>query len=417
MKILWVCNAPTSELSNFLNIKYVSGSWIESALNPLKKLEKDVVFLWATAGTQTLEKVEISGNTYFLMPSGSTLKEYYSLFEELFEKEKFDLVHIWGTESLYSLACLEICNKNNIKNVISIQGLIRNCSISYDIKIPEYVKTRSTIYELVRGNTFKNQMDRFYKNGLNEKTIIKNAKHVIGRTQWDKENVFLINSQIKYHHCDENLRNDFYLSNKWSYESCEKNTIFVSQASYSLKGFHILLHALYFVKKELKDIKIYIAGYNIFENKGIKTKITQGTYKKYLIHLIKKYDLEDNLVFLGPLNSKKMNEYYLKCNIFCSCSLMENSSNSISEAMILGVPIISSYVGGIPTLADNRKELLFYSSYDYYHLAALILELLKNQELSKYLSKNSITTAEERHSILKNTNKLISIYNNILSGD
>ena len=96
---------------------------------------------------------------------------------------------------------------------------------------------------------------------------------------------------------------------------------------------------------------------------------------------------------------------------------MENSSNSISEAMILGVPIISSYVGGIPTLADNRKELLFYSSYDYYHLAALILELLKNQELSKYLSKNSITTAEERHSILKNTNKLISIYNNILSGD
>lgn len=414
MSILWVCNAPTSELSNYLNIKYVSGSWIESALNPLKTQGKDIIYLWVAANTKKIEKVVLNKNIYYLMPSAQSVEEYGKLFKELFKKESFDLVHIWGTELLHSLACVEICEQLQIKSVISIQGLIRNCSIAYDIKIPTFVRYRFSLFEIIRKNTFNDQVKRFKINGENEEKIIEKAKYIIGRTHWDKENALLINPSIKYYHCDENLRDEFYGNDKWKYDECEKNSIFISQASYSLKGFHLFLQAIYQVKKRINNIKVYVAGYNIIESHGIKSKINKGTYKKYLISLIKKYRLEDNIIFLGPLSPKKMKKYYLKANVFCSCSFMENSSNSISEAMILGVPVISSFVGGVSSLADNRRELLFYSAYDYFHLASLILEIFGNPQLAMKLSDNSIIRAEKRHDVLKNTSDLISIYDDIL---
>ena len=58
--------------------------------------------------------------------------------------------------------------------------------------------------------------------------------YVIGRTNWDKNQVKLINRNINYFHCDEMLRDPFYNA-KWGVDTCEKGSIFISQSSYSLK--------------------------------------------------------------------------------------------------------------------------------------------------------------------------------------
>lgn len=44
-------------------------------------------------------------------------------------------------------------------------------------------------------------------------------------------------------------------------------------------------------------------------------------------------------MLLGPLNEEKMHEQYLKANVFVIPSVIENSPYSLSEAMMLGVPV------------------------------------------------------------------------------
>ena len=69
----------------------------------------------------------------------------------------------------------------------------------------------------------------------------------MGRTTWDQACTYLINPKVKYHFCNETLRSEFY-KDRWKVENCNKHTIFISQASYPIKGFHKFLEALVQVK-------------------------------------------------------------------------------------------------------------------------------------------------------------------------
>lgn len=417
VNVVWICNVPNSELSKSLDSKVVSGGWIEGALNPIRKRNGfNIIYIWANSNVNTVKKKIINNHVYYLLPKCNKKDKLMMYFNSIFDNLIIDLVHIWGTEYLHSAICLEICEQFNIKYVISIQGLIANCALAYNIKIPFSVIYKFSLVELIRRNTLTNQIKSFISNGITERELIKKAKYIIGRTNWDRENILSINKKIHYYHCNENLRSSFYQAKKWNINECEKNSIFVSQASYPLKGFHVLLYALSIVREDIPDITVYVAGYDIIKRNDIKSRILKSSYARYISKLIRSLNLENNIKFLGPLEEKEMIVYYLKTNIFCNCSLMENSSNSLSEAMILGVPVISSYVGGIPSLAENDSNTFFYCAYDYLHLAALIKKLLLDTDVQNQMSKNNILRAELRHNIDSNTDKLLSIYKEILFG-
>lgn len=53
------------------------------------------------------------------------------------------------------------------------------------------------------------------------------------------------------------------------------------------------------------------------------------------------------------LDEKQMVQQYLNANVFVLASAVENSPNSLNEAMITGTPCIVSYVGGI----GNRMRM------------------------------------------------------------
>ena len=65
----------------------------------------------------------------------------------------------------------------------------------------------------------------------------------------------LINSNLKYYVCNESLRDSFY-DGAWKVENCRLHQIFISQASYPLKGFHKLLEAVNYIKADYPDLLI-----------------------------------------------------------------------------------------------------------------------------------------------------------------
>jgi glycosyltransferase involved in cell wall biosynthesis len=188
----------------------------------------------------------------------------------------------------------------------------------------------------------------------------------------------------------------------------------MSQSSYPIKGMHYFLKALQILKKKNNLIKVKIAGVNPLNKDDLLSLLKTSNYGYYIHSLIKKFKLTQNIEFLGFLSEKQMIEEYLKANIYISASVIENSSNSISEAMMLGTPIIASNVGGTESLINAREnEGVLYQFNDYFMLASQINKLLSNPDLCIELSLNSIKKANILFNKERNINVLKQMYKRI----
>ncbi len=119
---------------------------------------------------------------------------------------------------------------------------------------------------------------------------------------------------------------------------------------------------------------------------------------------------EPRVRFAGRLSAGEMKAEMLAANAFVSPSSIENSSNSLGEAMLLGVPCVASRVGGIPDLAEDKKEALLYDFDDSDALFEAICRVFEDRELCESLSENGKKKAVALFSPVDNTQALLEIY-------
>ena len=295
--------------------------------------------------------------------------------------------------------------------VISIQGLCSVYALKYESGLPKNIVNSFTLRDLLRFDNISLQKKKYENRGKFEIESLKIAKNVIGRTDWDFACTNQINDNLNYYFCNETLRDSFYKSS-WNIETCEKKSIFLSQCNYPIKGFHKFLEALKIIVKKYPDVKVYTTGKNILDLK-FKDRLKLNTYQRYLIKQIKKNKLENNITFLGFLDEENMCKSYLRANCFVSCSSIENSPNSVGEAMLLGVPTISSDVGGVKNMLKHNEEGFIYPFDETYMLAHYIMKIFEDNKLAKTISKNAQKHALETHNKDKNFETLMKIYEDI----
>jgi glycosyltransferase involved in cell wall biosynthesis len=168
------------------------------------------------------------------------------------------------------------------------------------------------------------------------------------------------------------------------------------------------------IKKFFPKVKVYTTGKNLLKL-SLKHKLTINSYDQYLIRLIKEYNLESNIVFLGVLEEKEMVKRFLLSNVFVSVSSIENAPNSLGEAMLLGVPSVSSDVGGVKNMLEHNVEGFIYQADAPYMLAHYVCEIFKSPELANRFSLKSKEHAMRTHNREENIEQLFSIYNNIIN--
>lgn len=417
MKVLWITNILLPDICDKIGVKTpVVGGWMASSLNALKG--NDIKFGVASLYNGDILKDYIINDVhYFLIPAPKNNNKYNISLEKYWDEvnKKFtpNLVHLHGTEYAHGLAFIKSCP--DVKVVVSIQGLVSVYHRYFlsDIAIKDICYY--SFFDVIRGTSLFSQKKNFKKRGKNEREIIKQVDYVIGRTDWDKTHCLAINSNVNYFFCNETLRPAFY-NKKWSYDNCEKYSIFISQAASPIKGLHQVLKALPFLLNKYPNLKVYVGGKNICNANSNLEKIKLSGYGRYVRSLIKKFHLESNIVFLGPLAEEEMVERYLKSNVFVSPSSIENSPNSVGEAQILGVPCISSYVGGVPNMVEDGKTGFLYRFEEVEMLAMLIDKVFSMQEKSlEVLSCNERDVALIRHNPFSNAKKMIEIYHNIIN--
>lgn len=414
MRILWLVNTIFPYPAEKLGInKTVFGGWLNSLAEELVA-NKDVNL--AICSINKGDKLEIfdDGNIkYYVIPEKMPI-EYNKKLEEYFKEIeadfKPDVVHIHGTEYSQGLAYINSCTNKNV--VISIQGMVSVLADLYtaDINYFEILKN-ITFRDIVRGTILRDKKI-FKQRGKYEIEMLKKSNNVIGRTSWDYSITKKINKDIKYYFCNESLRQDFY-SDVWTSYQIEKNTIFVSQGTYPIKGLHYMLKALKILKVKYPNVLLKIAGGNITKSDTFKEKIRMSGYGKYIRRLIKENNLDNNVKFLGVLDSASMKNEMLKSNVFVSPSVLENSSNSLGEAMLLGIPCVASDVGGTCDMLENNKEGYLYNYTEYEILSEYISRIFENDEEAKQFGKVARETAIKRHDRKENAKQMLEIYKQI----
>lgn len=412
MKLLWLCNMIPSAVQETLNGRKGGGLWVDQVLSGLRQQGMTVRVL--CLGQEKREGRLDEKCSYATFTEGAPYV-YMPELEQWFRKElqtfQPDVIHVWGVEFGHSLAMVNAAEALGMLDhlAVSIQGLCSFIARHYNEGIPYAVQRSYTFRDFLRQDNLLQQQRKFARRGELECQALRKARHVIGRTHWDEACTKQINPELTYHFCNETLRDAFYQGH-WQYENCRKHRIFASSCAYPVKGFHYLLEAFAEVVRAYPDATLAVPGKSFLTAGGIRNRLRESSYKRYLARLTRQYGLEDRIEFLGSLSAEEMKQAYLEANVFVMPSSVENSPNSLGEAMLLGVPCIASDVGGVTTLMHQPEEGFVYQSTAPYVLAHRIKELFAMEDRAAQLGNAARLRVGKTHDPGKNLQDLIEIY-------
>lgn len=393
MKLVWLAPYPIINIRDISQKKSLGkigkGMWLVNLLNALSvkpdinihvithctKIEKDLV-IHQNNVTYHLLKYQIpfikkGFPNFFPIHKALHYPFLIKRIKTLLKKISPDLIHVHGTEDAYILAPITL----DIPVIVSIQGVI------------------SEIYKR------KKSLSYFFQKGIELKGI-RSYSHFGCRTEFDKGFVKKNNPLAQIHYLPEAINELFFESN---HKIEDNNAIsFVGSISRA-KGIEILLAAIQKVKVYYPTVKVNLIGPVIKD------------YSDKLKKIIENLGLNENIIFHGFKSSAEIVKLHLKSRVYVHPTFIDNSPNSLCEAMALGMPCIATNIGGIPSLIEDGENGLLTEAGNVNELAKKIILLLENNDLAKIIGLNARKSAFDRNYPSNVANITLKVYNNIIS--
>lgn len=415
--ILWFSLSPCGSLRRS-GLKRVIQGWMIS-LEDEVKTHNDIKLHVAFFSETENESFEFDGVTYHPMffpkiknPVARILyrkraisysdDKMLPMMLKVVDEVKPDLIHIHGTEERFGLIQDYV---KNIPIVFSIQGLLAPISEKFYSGFPDKDVYRFESWnEKLRFVSYRNDFKYFVDRGKRECGFLKKAQYVFGRTSWDEYITGLMNHQRKYYVVDEIMRSPFY-NKQWRKESFSKAPFkIVSTISGGIyKGYETVLRSAALLKQYSDiDFEWIVAGY---DNESKWVKIAEQYTK------IKTDDV--NVKLLGRIDAEQLSCLLADSDIYVHVSHIENSPNSVCEAMLIGMPIIASFAGGTASLLTTKKEGILVQDGDPYVYAGAISYLYHHFDIAKSYGENARRRAQERHNPERIGKQLLDAYANM----
>ncbi len=416
MKVLWFSNTPANAVE-YLKDGPFGGGWLKSLDKALQsEVELHVAFYYPKLvdtfkyGNTTYHPIYIQN--WRLKALMKTLWGDYTDRHDLPEYLKIikrvnpDIVHIHGTENPFG--CLISAIK--IPVIVSIQGCM---TVYYHKFMSGFTKSNlnksrfnriKSIRQLVRQKSFIREWKDYRRMMEREQRNLKDVRFVMGRTTWDERITSVLAPQSTYLHGDELLRSSFY-ERSWTYNHNEKLIIHTTSSNSPFKGFETICETLSELNNILDNkVEWQVAGVDI--NDSI-VKVTKARLKYRFP--------KSGLICLGNLNEDELVEKICNASIYVSPSHIENSPNSLCEAMMLGMPCIATCAGGTGSLLNDGMEGILVQDGDPWVMAGAILEIGRNAEFAKLLGRKARARALERHDKDRIISDLLNTYKEVLA--
>lgn len=419
--ILWLVSVtlPQAAAACGLSAHEVSGGWLTGQLTALRAqgpLPLTVVSLDSrTAAPLT---GETDGVRYCILPAaGADLAA-------LLRAEDPALVHIWGTEYPAAAAMQAAAEAAGVPVLVTIQGVMCECAAHLLDGVPERYIHSGPLQRLagrfVPAGFLDQQQRRFDELAKSEAAVLGKARHVSGRTGFDRAAAARLTPQARYYHCNETLRPAFYRPPLWAPRTFgNAPVILMAQGNYPLKNLHTALKAMPAVLCRWPGAELRVAGWPP-PDKGPLLNILVDwlqPYQRYCKKLAKELKLTDHLRYTGPLEEAAMRAAFLEADVYLLPSICENSPNSLGEAMLLGLPCVASRAGGIPDmLADGSEGVLYGDACDADALADALCTVLARPDGGAALGQAARSRALAAHDPAANAAALAGIYRAMLGG-
>lgn len=144
--------------------------------------------------------------------------------------------------------------------------------------------------------------------------------------------------------------------------------------------------------------------------------VGSGSLERELKSLVNSLHLDTNVTFLGSLSSDSLTEELAKATLFVlSCVVARNGDMdacplTLQEAMLAGIPVISTNIGSIPELIADGKEGCLVDEGDVEQLVRAIKTLLSNADLRHEMSKAGRKKIEKEFNTHTEVGKLIKVW-------
>jgi glycosyltransferase involved in cell wall biosynthesis len=414
MRILWFTGV---QLPALTGQGLTRAGWQEGLRKALENYQPEVELGIAAPGPTPRQPLALANTTYYTLlgdvPAGrwgrlrkawshaSYTPVEYARCLELVASFKPDLVHFHGSENFFGL----ISERLTMPSLLSIQAIVNGYfpfffsdlgwrEIVQEIASPSFLRGEGPLHKWLTWRNYRQD----------EKQILAGCKNFIGRTAWDRAVLMAFNPKARYFECNEALA-DLYYTRTWHPEAAREAVVYSTSSGNYYKGSLLLARAVALLKQRgWKDIRLRLAGMNPRYDAG-----------KILVKFIRANHLEENILMLERLSPEQITEEMLSAAVYVHPSHIDNSPNSLCEAMLLGLPCIAANAGGIPSLVRDGEDGLLYHDRDAYMLADRIAQLLSDRPLAARLGAQARQTALERHDREQIARRMVEVYRQVIS--
>jgi glycosyltransferase involved in cell wall biosynthesis len=414
-KVLWFINKVPLAVARTTGTPGVRGGWLDSYIGIVgDEADTDLTVAFPDESGR-VSGISIDGVAYVGLPSWEPASrlgrvitrwrhdaappEVLTAVTRLVRDVDPDLIHLHGAEYCFGLA-VRGCG---VPTVLSIQGSPTVIRRLYLRGADRYYLRSLSFADFLKGRGPFHYHMRMKAQATNEAVTMASVGHIAGRTEWDRRLASVMAPQAVYHRCEEPMRLPFHEAS-WNADAACPARIVSTSGHYALKGVGTLLRAVGIVRRTVPEVTLVLAGV-----------LADEEHERATMRHIHALGIEDHVTLLGEATAQTIAKELSRANVFVIASHIENSSNALSEAQLVGVPCVASSAGGLVTLADHGDAALLFQDGDAEALAGALLSLFGDPDEAARLGARGRALAIARHDREHIRTQILSIYDEMLS--
>jgi colanic acid/amylovoran biosynthesis glycosyltransferase len=175
---------------------------------------------------------------------------------------------------------------------------------------------------------------------------------------------------------------------------------------------------------ERKGAPYLVEACRLLAERGVAFRcviIGDGAQRPLLEQLIDRYSLQGVVELAGAMPQERVKPYLQRADVFvlpcitASNGDMDGIPVSLMEAMAMEIPVVSTYVSGIPELIEDGQSGLLVEEKDEIGLADALQRLIQDEAVRVALGKNGRSKVVQEFNIHDNASQLTTLFTRYLS--